>query len=257
MTDHSVPKRPTARTKTPTGRGILSRPDLPAIVLAATLAFALLAFGIPRTIAAWEDLAAQPALEKIWVGKTPSEAQLSEGIAGLQRAVAWVPSARRLTDWAMLELQQAVGLPPGDASRTELLSRAEQHLIDGLIANPADGFAWVRLAIVRELRGASGRQIALALAQSLDMAPNDRRLWLFRARMFLNYWRYLTPDELFAMRSQLRTIWTADKATSIPLLQAAQRADALPVIVWALSDDAAAQEKFEQWRATLPMPGAR
>jgi hypothetical protein len=224
-----------------------------AIALSAVLGAALLVLGVPRTIAAWEALAAHPALEKLEVGKVrPSDEELAEAVAGLERAVAWVPSARRYADLAFLEVEQVLRLPADDARRAALLARAEQHLVDSLLANPADGFAWMRLAIVREQRGASPREIAVPLAQSLDVAPNVRQLWLPRATMLLAYWRFLTVDELLAMRAQLRTIWTMGKALRLPLLHAAEGMGQTPMIGWAIGDDPPAQADFEKLKENLP-----
>jgi hypothetical protein len=224
-----------------------------AIALSAVLGAALLVLGVPRTIAAWEALAAHPALEKLEVGKArPSDEELAEAVAGLERAVAWVPSARRYSDLAFLEVEQLLRQPPDSAQRAVLLARAEQHLVDSLLANPADGFAWLRLAIVREQRGAPPREIAIALAQSLDVAPNVRQLWLPRATMLLGYWRAFTVEELLAMRAQLRTIWTMGKALRLPLLYVAEGLGQTPMIGWAIGDDPAAQAEFDKLNESLP-----
>ena len=227
--------------------------DVVSIALVAALGAALLLLGVPRTIAAWQALAAQPALEKLEVGKvTPSDAELADGVDGLKRALAWVPSARRFTDLAFLEVEQVLRLPPGNPKRAALLASAERHLVDGLIANPADGFAWLRLAIVREQQGAPPRQIAVALAQSLDVAPNVRQLWLPRATMLLTYWRHLKVDELLAMRAQLRTIWTVGRTMRLPLMVAADHLGEVPMISWGIGDDPPAQAEFEKLRDALP-----
>jgi hypothetical protein len=249
MTDSAVPRQ----RKTRNNR-FVARRDLPAIVLSAGLAITLLALGVPRSVAAWASLAADPPIEKLQTAKTPTDAELAEGIAGLQRALAWVPSARRMTDLALLEAEQALRLSGEDPKRAEAFARAERHLVDGLMANPADAFAWVRLAFVREQLGAPDRKIAEALAQSLDVGPNIRSLWIPRATMFLTYWRYLTVDELPAMRAQLRTIWTANEAMRLELLQAVVRTEQVPLITWALEDDATAQEGFEMLKANPPKP---
>jgi hypothetical protein len=224
-----------------------------AAALSAVLGAALLVLGVPRTIAAWEALAAHPALEKLEIGKVrPSDQELAEAVAGLGRAVAWVPSARRYADLAFLEVEQALRLPLNDPGRAAVLARAEQHLVDSLLANPADGFAWLRLAIVREQSGAPPRAIAIALAQSLDVAPNVRQLWLPRATMLLAYWRFFTVEELLAMRAQLRTIWTMGKALRLPLLYAAEGLGQTPMISWAIGDDPAEQAQFEKLKESLP-----
>lgn len=224
------------------------------VVLSALLGGLLLYLAVPRTIAAWAALEAQPPLEKLQDGKSPSAEELVRGVAGLQQALTWLPSARLSTDLALLELAQATSLPIDDPARKRLLAESEQRLLVGLSENPANGFAWFRLALVRELSEASPRQIAAALAQSLDMAPNARKLWLPRAAMLLAYWRYLTPDELPAMRAQLRTIWTAHEAFRLPLLQEADRLGQRLMLLWALGDDKATLQELESLEKRVPPP---
>lgn len=221
-------------------------------VVSVLLGGLLIYLSIPRTIAAWTSLEAQTAIDKLQNGKLPSDQELVHGASALQSALAWAPSPRRLTDLALLELEQASRLPVASPARNELLVKAELHLIDGLVANPANGFAWLRLAIVRELRGAPARQVALALAQSLDMAPNMRKLWLPRASLFFVYWRDLTFEELLAMRAQLRTIWTADPDSRRALMQAAGQAGQLAVLSWALQDSPPSQADVEKIKSSVP-----
>ena len=228
----------------------------PALVSAA-LGVALLWLAVPRTVAAWASIDAQPALEKLQSGKLPTDAELSLGTDGLRRAIGWVPSARRLTDLALLELEQALRLPADAPTRAALLAQAERDVVEGLVANPVNGFAWLRLAVLRELRAAPPRLIAAALVQSLDMAPNMRKLWLPRAAMFLSYWAFLNEDERPSMRAQLRTIWVTDKALRIPLLQEADRQGKTLLIAWALGDDPEAFAEFQKLIASLPKPPTR
>jgi hypothetical protein len=219
--------------------------------ISVLLGISLLGLAIPRTVAAWASIDAQPALEKLHDGKFPTEKELADGIAGLGRAMAWTSSARRLTDLAWLEGTQALLLRPADPKRGALLAQAEQHLVQGLLANPADGFAWLRLANVRKLRGEQGREIAVALMESLDMAPNMRFLWASRAGMLMSYWQYLTEDEVPEARNQLRTIWAAGPEYRLPLVTDGLMAGGLPKIAEALNGDPEAMTQFEQLKASL------
>ena len=223
---------------------------LVATVLCGAVGLALLVLAVPRTIAAWSALGARPALDKLQMDKLPYDAELAVGVLALERSISWTPSGRRLTDLALLEAMQAERLPPSEPRRDELLARSERHLVDGLIADPADGFAWLRLAAVRELRGAQSRQIAVALAQSLDVAPNVQRLWIPRAGMMLHYWRTLAIDELFAMRSQLRTIWSVPRYRR-PLMRVADMMVEAEVVRWALKGDTSAEAEYDHLRADI------
>ena len=87
----------------------------------------LLALAVPRTIAAWNQLGAQPALQKLENGQRPSIEELKAGIEALEVPIRWTPFTMdpfglRLTNLAMLELELVTRLSPrrraaGKASR--------------------------------------------------------------------------------------------------------------------------------------------
>jgi hypothetical protein len=222
-------------------RNKLERPGHLLRVFHALLSLAigalLVLLALPRAAAAWFSLEARPALEKLQSGRLPTDLELGGGISGLKNALSWTTSARRLTDLGLLELEQGERLPEGNADRAALLGNAERHLTEGLAEGPANGFAWFRLALVREMRHAPSRQTAAALGQSLDVAPNMRKLWLPRASLFFFFWRDLTFEELVVLRAHIRTVWAADVQMRLPLLQAAALAGQLPVLSWMLSED--------------------
>jgi hypothetical protein len=188
-------------------------------------------------LAAWATLEAQPAISALQGGKRPADSELVQGIAGLRRAIGWAVSARRLTDLALLEVEQADRLPEGEsANRQRLLVSAEKNLLAGLAANPSNGFAWLRLALVREQLQAPPRSIVEAVLQSVDMSPNMRKLWPPRASLMLAYWRQFRPDEMPILRAQLRTMWSSHEAFRRQLVQAARQTGQTLLLLWAIGD---------------------
>lgn len=230
---------------------IRKTPSTLAIILPSMVGLALVAMGMPRTIAAWYSTAAEPVLQKLQVQSTPSAEALATGIMALQRSILWDRSSRQLSDLSSLELTQAIASPRTDPQRNGLLLRSERHLAESLIANPSDGFGWLRLAMVRELLGAPRRHIAAALVKSLDMAPNVRSLWIPRAAMFFVYWLDLTSDELLAMKSHLQAVWAEDEEIRLPLLQAADQTGSRSFIGWALIGNDEARREFDALNSKL------
>jgi len=199
----------------------------------------------PRTIAAWSAFAAGPALNTIFNGRTPGDDDLNAAVLGLERAVSWSSSSGRLTNLALLRAVQAERLPVDSPHRQELLMQAEDLLLRGLSANPSDGYAWLRLAVVRSLRGAESRQVVDPLMQSVDTAPNARHLWLPRIEMMLRYWPNFSVDELLMMRSQIRAIWTVP-LYRLPLMRAADLEGQALVVRWSLADDPSVEAEFQR-----------
>ncbi|UYN97259.1 MAG: hypothetical protein KIT25_10125 [Enhydrobacter sp.] len=222
--------------------------------LSFALGASLLALAVPRTMAAWAGLGAQPALHEVKEAREPRPEDIAAGIAALQRAIEWVPSAKRLIDLATLELEEAKRLPIGEPRREEMLRSAEAHFVEGLSLNPVDGTAWLRLAWTRAFLGASARSVVSCLVQSIDMAPNQRNLWLVRARMLLAYWPWMNAEEAPIVRRQFRTIWTIDPAMRRPLVQIAHALKRLSVLEESLKDDPEAQTEFEKLKDALPKP---
>lgn len=221
------------------------------IALPMILGLGLLGLGVPRTVAAWASLEAMPALEKISAGQSPTPSELAVGAAGLTLALKWAPSNRRLANLAAIEVSQALLLEPGDARRAALLADAEQHLVEGLLRNPAAATDWLTLAQVRMFRGEGGRQIAEALVESLNMGPNARLLWKPRLAMLLRYWRFLEEPEFRALRGHLRTLWSNSEADRASLLETALTEGQLRVVAAAVGEDSLSVEVFERMMAEL------
>jgi hypothetical protein len=215
-------------------------------LLSALLGGVLLYLAIPRTLAAWASLEAQPAISAMQNGQRPSDSGHAEGIAGLQRALRWTTSARRLTDLALLELEQAEQLATDSLGRRRLLVSAQGHLLAGLAEDAANGFAWLRLALVRKHLQAPPREVAEALLQSVDVAPNMRKLWIPRAIMLLAYWRQLTPDEMPVLRNQLRTIWNSHETYRYQLVRDAHQTGQTLLLQWAVGDDPASLAELQR-----------
>ena len=212
--------------------------------IALTLAGGVLVLAVPRTLAAVAALDAETALNEANWERTPKPDDLTRGINGLKRAIEWVPSSKRLIDLAFLELVLALSLPEGSPARNASLADAEAHSIAGLALNPTSGMGWLRLALVREQRGAAARAIVDCLIQSVNMAPNRRTTWLSRVRLLLIYWPEMTPEERLLVRRQVLTIWSAEPGSRRYLVQVAVRANWLFQLYEELGGDPTARNEL-------------
>lgn len=234
------------------------RPGLPHVVAACGILFlgiALLVLAFPRTVAAWAALDAAPAMENISYNRPATPQELAACVEGYERSLQWVRSEARLANLASCELAIASAAPPGTPDRVKWLARAEQHLIEGLIDDPADGYAWTRLAVVRNLRGAPGREVAAALVMAIDTTPNTRLLWASaRSELLMIYMPFFKLEELYTVRHQLWTIWTYSPKSRPGLVDAAHRRMRMDLLRWALANDKEATAELDMMERQFSGP---
>jgi len=116
-------KRPAGRGDGKRSRGFDGRPDSEPLLVGC----GLLALAVARTIAAWNQLGAQPALQKLENGQRPSIEELKAGIEALEVPIRWTPFGLRLTNLAMFELELATRLSPGDAQRAKRTTQCDSR----------------------------------------------------------------------------------------------------------------------------------
>jgi hypothetical protein len=204
----SLPGAPNGKTPKQDRRGSTDWVRSTTAVLIFGLGVALLALAIPRAIAA-VTFARQSTLNTMIHGGHPSAAELADAVAVTESALRWASPAQYLASLSLFEYELVLVSPSSDPDRATWIGRAEQHAIAAVRANPADGDTWVRLAFIRQARGASQRDILDPLITSLDVAPNRRQLWKPRMAMLMYYWAALKPNELPIVRHQIRTMWNA------------------------------------------------
>jgi hypothetical protein len=222
-----------------------------AAVVSVTLGVILLALAVPRTVAAWQAMEGEDVFRAIAMGHSPANDRLEAALASLTLAVDWMPSADRYYMLASVKVERYRRLTMQDSARSDWLALTVRDLEHGLIANPANGRASLMLAVVRTWQGVSSRQVAAALLHSMDVAPSMRQLWLWRATYFLAAWAALTPEEVAAVRSQVRAIWRNDPNMRISLIQAALAAGRLVDLSAALSDEPGALVELERLKSLL------
>lgn len=192
-----------------------------------------------------------PALDKVRKAERVPAEELRLGIEGLRRSIDIVPSTGRLIDLGTLEFILAGEHGFVGPAASALLEAADRHLRAGLVLNPMDGFAWYRLAQVRQMRNPSDiRGVVAALLQSLDMAPNQHALWVGRTFSLAVFSAALTPEERDAVVSSVHTSWVADAGFRRGLMQLLKtNQPAMHFVETSLADDAEAIEEFRQLKA--------
>jgi hypothetical protein len=198
---------PKGKTRKQDDRRSIDWVRLTVAVLFFGLGASLLTLAIPRSVAAI-TFARQSAAAAVTSGqRSPTPAELADGVKIMEDALRWAAPARYLFSLCVVEYRLALTFPIGTPGYVTWLGRAEQHAITALKANPAEGYGWVMLAVMRQARGAAARDVLDPLITSLDVAPNRRELWRSRMILLMYYWDELKPNELPTVLHQLRTMW--------------------------------------------------
>jgi hypothetical protein len=225
---------------------------LTAAVLVFGLGAALLALAIPRGVAAI-TFASQSASSRLLSGGRPSPADLADSVTVIERALRWASPARYLSSLSLVEFELAQAFPPDSPGRATWIGRAEQHALAALKANPADGYTWVRLAIMRQARLAPARDILDPLMTSLDVAPNRRELWPSRMALLMYHWGELKPNELPIIRHQIRTMWNVPQFQFL-LYDTALKYQRKVGLMEMLGDDPSALEEIRTFDRQMASP---
>jgi hypothetical protein len=226
---------------------------LTTAVLFFGLGVSLLALAIPRGVAAITFVAGQSASSALLSGRRPSPADLANGVKVIETALRWSSPPRYLSSLSLVEFDLALTFPAGSPDRALWIERAEQHAMAALKANPADGYTWVRLAVMRQARGAPVRDILEPLLTSLDVAPNRRELWPSRMALLMYHWGALTPNEVPIMRHQVWTMWNVPQFRFF-LYDTALRYHRKSELLETLKDEPAALEEIATFDRNMAYP---
>lgn len=220
-----------------------------AMAVSASVAALLLVLGLPRTVAAWAGLNGADLYHRVTYNQKVPDAELDAAIAGLRYAVTWVPSNLRFKELAGIEERRYWSLPSTEERGAQMRRDAEAHAAIAIAANPLDGASSLRLATLRQWRGAPARDVAAPLLQSLDAAPYQRRMWVGRTGLLFFVWPALTPEEKQAVSGHLRTVWRFAPELRSYMVLAAKAARQEPVLAQALASEPGAAAELERANA--------
>ena len=244
---------PKGKTEKQDRRGSTDWVRLTAAVLFFGLGVSLLALAIPRGVAAITFAARQSASSALLSGGRPSPADLADSVKVIEAALRWASPPRYLSSLSLVEFDLALTFPAGSPDRATWIEKAEQHALTALKANPADGYTWVRLAVMRQARDAPPQDILEPLLTSLDVAPNRRELWPSRMALLIYHWGELKPNELPIMRHQIQTMWNVPQFRFF-LYDTALKYGRKSSLMDMLNDDPAALEEIRTFDRQMAYP---
>lgn len=190
-----------------------------AVLISLALAAALVALGVPRTLAAFGARPGNSILWHVQLGSSVRSEAIRELADSRKAALDWSDRGRYWSELALAQLLLA-GLNSGDeAAKAGLLNLAAASLEKGLARTPVDPHAWTRLAYARSLLDASPGDIVAPLMMSIDVGPHEPKLVFIRLRLSLGVWEHLSEPERDMVYRQIRYAWKRSRRRLLELAE--------------------------------------
>lgn len=197
----------------------------------------------PRTVAGFARLAGDPVLEALQADEAVSAEELERLARSRERALS---SKEAASDWSELGLaylemaKEAEGGPSPE--RINLLDDSIAASRAALRLNPAQGYAWMRLAYAQFHRNGVTPGLAGAVGMALRTAPYDRRMVFVEIEFAFMVWSRLGQE---ARATAGRQIAYATRRDTERLARIAKSRLAAPIVRQALLSEPALLKHFE------------
>jgi hypothetical protein len=206
----------------------------------------------PVANGAWQAQKADAVVFELRTGQPLQLADVQDGIAALDRAVAADPVAGRRLGRSELLAGAALttDLPVTREQRAEWMRQAQGDLDFGLANAPARGIGWARLAAARQALDGTSVRVVAALMMSIDVAPMISSLWPSRLQLILDNWQYFTPKERERIAAYVAMNWRVSRERRWVAETIRSPIDEL-FVRYFVRDEPNAQEELTQWLTRL------
>lgn len=206
----------------------------------------------PVANGAWQAQKADAVVFELRTGQPLQLADVQDGIAALDRAVAADPVAGRRLGRSELLAGAALttDLPVTREQRAEWMRQAQGDLDFGLANAPARGIGWARLAAARQALDGTSVRVVAALMMSIDVAPMMSSLWPSRLQLILDNWQYFTPKERERIAAYVAMNWRVSRERRWVAETIRSPIDEL-FVRYFVRDEPNAQEELTQWLTHL------
>lgn len=181
-----------------------------SIVLPLLAGIALIALAIPRFLSGLPLSDPDPVLRTLADRETVDEKRLGDAARARLRSLAIVRSGRVSYELGLIRLHLARNAP--DDLRQQLLAEASDDTRIGILANPAQPFAWMQLVQLSMLRNSDPglRAAASYYPLAVSTGPETPELVLPRVEIALVLWGRLDENGRERARQQARLLAFAD-----------------------------------------------
>ncbi len=227
-------------------RVVLGRPA--SVIVCVLLLIPLLVIGAPHLAAEICLLPARPVLTGLRDGESPDLAALKRAEGALSRALDFTPAdGRAHTDLGLVLIVQAERLGLATPEGRNLASKAAQALERGLSREPANPYAWVRLANARFAQGQShAASTRRALAMSYVTGRYAYRVMPQRIEIAMQLYEELAPELRQDVARDIAALWNRSWEDQKRVFRLACRYDRSFLVAQALGADKKARAEFDK-----------
>ncbi|MFN0044548.1 MAG: hypothetical protein ACKVSF_15205 [Alphaproteobacteria bacterium] len=207
------------------------------VLIAAVGGIALVWLSVPRLAAQIHSAPHDQILRDLQTARPDAPVSgeaVRDALKGKLAALAWLDDPRIRTDLGALELLGASTFGYDTPTGRTLIDRAIESHVRGLSRDPAQPYAWTRLAIARLARDGMSPELNALLKMAIATAPREPQLVLERIDLALTVWQTLDNGARAMVYGQ---IVIAAEYYERRLAQIAKRHHALPILLDALKDD--------------------
>jgi hypothetical protein len=219
------------------GRPVAMRKDLGLVLVSATAGALLLALAVPRFMAAVISAPYDQTMRDMGDAAkagTVSQDMLQAAASSRKRALRWQDNPRLWTDLGALQLEQAEAAGFTTAQGRELAARSLDSHRQGLALDPAQPYAWLRMAKAELVTAGMTPALNPPLQMSVRTAPREPQLVLDRLELAFTVWPMLDKTTRAMMNEQ---VVIAARFYEKKLALMARRHQALDIIADALHDE--------------------
>ncbi len=145
--------------------------------------------------------------DKLYARENMSAAELEDFITKRHQMLSFWDSWLGYDDLAQATLAKAESLGLTTKAGRDLLPEVIRFEKEALIRNPANSFAWARLAYARMVYNGPSRLVTMPLLQSIQAGPYEPSLLPSRITMMLNTKAYWPPEMQDLFQKQLDRAW--------------------------------------------------
>lgn len=213
------------------------RKDLGLVLVSATAGALLLALAVPRfmaaTILAPYDQTLRDLNDVAKAGAV-SPNVINAAVLSRERAIRWQDNPRAWTDLGALQLEQAETVGLTTPQGRELAARSLESHRRGLAIDPAQPFAWLRMAKAELVTTGMTPALNPLLQMSVRTAPREPQLVLDRLELAFTVWPMLDRTTRAMMDGQ---VVIAARFYEKKLALMARRHQALDILAEALRNE--------------------